>query len=178
MQKIVLIGGSKSNVGKTTLSRIILKLFPKIFIALKITNNLLHGFGITEETYKTAPFGKDTYFLFENAKKVFWAKGDFDYLNEHLRDFVKSIEGPLLVEGNIFYTITKPDLFIFVEKENEPIKEDAKKLLLVSDFIIVNGDFQFKVEGNSVFVNLQRNLESIEEEFKEFLKNLILPLLS
>ncbi|MGC9000162.1 hypothetical protein [Caldisericum sp.] len=173
MQKIVLIGGSKSNVGKTTLARIILKLFPKTFVAIKITNNLIHGLGITKETFKTAPFGKDTYFLLENAKHVFWAKGDFEYINIHIKELIETLDDPVIVEGNIFYRIMKPSLFLFVGKDGVSIKEEAKKLVEVADFVIVNGDFAFNIVGNRVFVNLQKNLYSLETDFKEFLTSSI-----
>ena len=173
MPKIVLIGGSKSNVGKTTLARIILSLFHKSFIALKITNNLTHGVGITEETYETSPLGKDTYYLLKDALKVFWARGYFDYLKREIPPILNNLESPVLVEGNVFYRIVKPDLFLFVESPYEPIKEDAKELIKFSDFVIINGDCDFKIEGKSVFVNLKRNLESINPDFKDFLTKTI-----
>jgi len=169
MGKIVLIGGSQSNVGKTTLIRLILREYPKMFVALKITNNERHGIGFTEETYATSIPNKDTYFFLEHAKKVFWARGNVEYLTENLPKYIKTIIDPIIVEGNVFFDIVKPDLFFFVEREGFEIKESAKKYKDLANYVVINGNYSFKLENNVIYANLDRLLTAEDKEFRNFI---------
>lgn len=171
--KIVLIGGSQSNVGKTTLIRFILREYPKMFIALKVTNNERHGIGFSEETPSSSIPNKDTYFFLENAKKVFWARGGLEYLTENLPKYIEKITDPIIVEGNVFFDIVKPDLFFFVERVGFEIKESAKKYRASANYIVLNGDYSFKLENNFVYVNLNRLLTNEDKEFRNFINTKI-----
>uniref|UniRef100_A0A7C4XT06 Molybdopterin-guanine dinucleotide biosynthesis protein B (MobB) domain-containing protein n=1 Tax=Caldisericum exile TaxID=693075 RepID=A0A7C4XT06_9BACT len=172
MPKIVLIGGSKSNVGKTTLARIILRIFPEMFVALKITNNTLHGVGINEENYETASVGKDTYFFLEHAKRVFWIKGEESFLKKVIPEFIKSISDPVLAEGNVMYDIVRVSLFFFVEKSEFEAKKSAIKYKNKADFIIVNRMSPVRIEDRYIFLDLQKALNEENEALAEFLKHI------
>lgn len=169
MGKIVLIGGSQSNIGKTTLIRLILKQNPQMFVALKITNNERHGVGFTEETRATSIPNKDTYFFLEHAKKVFWARGSFEYLKKAIPKYIETITDPIVVEGNVFFDIVKPDLFFFVERDGLEIKESAKKYKDLANYIVLNGNYSFKVENSVIYADLYKLLLTEDKEFSKFI---------
>lgn len=169
MAKIVLIGGSKSNVGKTTLLRIILSLYKGSFIAIKITNNTEFGESITEETYDRATPYKDTFYMLQHSKKVFWARGSFTYLKENLPKLILSLQDPIIAEGNLLQNILHVDQYYFVTKEGIEEKKESKIYKEKADFIIVNGNYEFKIDGKVVYVDLLKNLKHIELPFENFL---------
>ena len=172
---IILVSGGKSNVGKTTLVRVFLSIFPGRFSVVKITPSLHYGEGVVtdEEVLKTK--GKDTaFFLNEGAKKVFWVRGEKGKISHYLNEVMVSLKGDVIVEGNSFLRERQPDLMFFVEKEGAEAKEGAEPLKARADFIVINTETKtFLIEGKVITVNLLDALKDKSHPFREELGKIL-----
>lgn len=173
---LILVGGAKSNTGKTTLVRLLLRAYPNRFSVIKITPKKEFGIGIETSKEILDVKGSDTsYFLNEPSKKVFWVRGDKEDIGKALKEVLSLEHGDFIIEGNSFLDFEKPNLFIFVLKENETVKEEAKRLIELADFIITNTERDyFECSEKSATVNLKKALQDqkiIEVCFQKILGN-------
>ncbi|HXX81738.1 MAG TPA: hypothetical protein VEI46_09320 [Thermodesulfovibrionales bacterium] len=87
--------------------------------------------------------GKDTRRLLDSgAEKVIWVQSPFSELGETLSlavGMLSSLEG-IVTEGNSVIEILKPDIVIFASGSDGKIKSGAKRILLMSDVIIFEGN--------------------------------------
>jgi len=184
---IILVSGGKSNVGKTTLIRVFLSIFPGRFSVVKITPSLHYGEGVITDSgvFKSECIvvdsstlkidKKDTsFFLNEGAKRVFWVRGEKEKLNYYLSCLLRELGGDAIVEGNSFLRLRQPDLMFFVEKEGAEAKEGAEPLKTHADFIIINSETKtFLIEGKIITVNLLDALDDTSHPFGGELKKIL-----
>jgi len=184
---IILVSGGKSNVGKTTLIRVLLSIFPERFSVVKITPSLHYGEGVITDSgvFKSECIvvdsstlkidKKDTsFFLNEGAKRVFWVRGEKEKLNYYLSCVLDEIDGDVIVEGNSFLKFKKPDLMFFVEKDGAEAKEGAEPMKAYADFIVINTETKtFLIEGKIITVNLSDVLKDISHPFKTELEKIL-----
>jgi molybdopterin-guanine dinucleotide biosynthesis protein len=184
---IILVSGGKSNVGKTTLIRVFLSIFPERFSVVKITSSLHYGEGVITDSgvFKSECIvvdsstlkidKKDTsFFLNEGAKRVFWVRGEKEKLNYYLSCLLHELNGDAIVEGNSFLQLRQPDLMLFVEKEGAEAKEGAEPLKTSADFIVINTETtKFLSEGKVFTVNLSDVLKDISHPFKTELEKIL-----
>lgn len=174
---LILVGGAKSNTGKTTLVRLLLRAYPNRFSVIKITPKKELGTGIETSREILNVRGSDTsYFLNEPSKKVFWVRGDKEDIKKALEKILSLEQGDFIVEGNSFLEFKKPNLFIFVLKEGETIKEQAKKFIKLADFLVINTERDyFQFSEKSLTVNLKKSLQDqkiINVYFQKIIGNL------
>jgi molybdopterin-guanine dinucleotide biosynthesis protein len=184
---IILVSGGKSNVGKTTLIRVFLRIFPGRFSVVKITPSLHYGEGVITDSgvFKSEYIvvdsstlkinKKDTsFFLNEGAKRVFWVRGEKEKLNYYLSCVLGELDGDAIVEGNSFLQLRQPDLMFFVEKEGAEAKEGAEPLKVRADFIVINIETKtFLIEGKVITANLPDVLKDISHPFRTELKKIL-----
>jgi|GEM_PF-1392968 len=185
---IILVGGAKSNSGKTTFVRILLSLFQYKFSVIKITPSNKYGEGIitSNKDFDNSPYfandrnrlyekGKDTfYFVNDGAKDIFWVRGDKTELNSLLEYVLRVVEGSIIVEGNSFINYKEPDLIFYVQKENEVLKESAIQVKDKAHYIIINYFSSLYLHDGNVFnVNLQEVLLNINHPFRVDLSNVL-----
>lgn len=174
---LVLVGGAKSNTGKTTLVRLLLRAYPNHFSVIKITPKKEFGTGIETSREILNVKGSDTsYFLNEPSKKVFWVRGEKEDIKKALEKILSFEQEDFIVEGNSFLDFKKPDLFIFVLKEGETIKEQAKEIIKLADFIVINTELDYsECSEKSLTINLKKSLQDqkmINVYFQKILGNL------
>ncbi len=184
---IILVSGGKSNVGKTTLIRVLLSMFPGRFSVVKITPSLHYGEGVITDSgvFKSECIvvdsstlkidKKDTsFFLDEGAKRVFWVRGEKEKLNYYLSCVLDEIDGDAIVEGNSFLHLRQPDLMFFVEKESAEAKGGAEPLKTRADFIVINTETKtFLIEGKVFTVNLLAVLNDVSHLFRTELEKIL-----
>jgi len=155
--KILLVGGSTRNVGKTTLTTNIIKQFCQSnnLVGIKIksiypNDSFFHGkdrnplqesekYRITEEKSKSNI--EDTNkMLLAGAKKVFKIKTRVEYLNEAYNEIKNIIPENYLwiVESNSLRDFVIPSVFLLIKHKNKnEIKPSAQKLQAFADTIIL-----------------------------------------
>ncbi|MCF6365995.1 MAG: hypothetical protein L3J35_07300 [Bacteroidales bacterium] len=172
-KQLLIVGGTKRNVGKTTLIEKIIKKFcnEHDIISLKIKtiypdDYFFHGkeknkltaeekFRITEEKNKTG--NEDTVrTLKEGAKKVFKIKTKSGFIEEAFQEFIKNIEKRTLIicESNSLRKYIKPSLFLFIKEQNsDEIKPSAKEVIKYADKIITTDGIKHYFNINSLHIN-------------------------
>ena len=146
-----MIGGTGRNVGKTEFVCQCIKYFSQRFdvIALKVTNHFHEG---EERTYsmmieEDSDSHKDTSrMLRAGAKKAWYVQSEHDYLSKAFADFEHEVNKDTLIicESNGLRDIVVPGLFIVVKNTNLPqIKDSAKRLIHLSDKVIVSDGLEF-----------------------------------
>jgi molybdopterin-guanine dinucleotide biosynthesis protein A len=159
LERMLLIGSTGPNVGKTELACAIIKRFSKDkkITAIKVTTikqkngqcprggqgcgvctSLGGDFEITQETDSTS--GKDTSrLLAAGAKKVFWLRVMKTSLKQALAVLL-DVVGPdsvLVCESNSLRHVAEPGLFIMVRKPDEKtVKNSAQEVVKLADEII------------------------------------------
>jgi hypothetical protein len=154
--RLVLIGSSGRNSGKTTLAiALIRRLRARGIIGLKITSveklgalcprggegcgacALDRPFVLCEETQKNS--GKDTAeLLAAGADKVFWLRCLRDSLADAFDEFQKTIgDGAVIIcESNSLRLYVEPGLFIMLHEVSGEMKDSAKKVIPLADIVI------------------------------------------
>ncbi len=167
---VVLVGGGKSKSGKTTLIRLILREYPWEFSVIKISPTIKYGEGIETKKEILGEEGKDTaLFLEEPVCRVFWVKGSKENIPKYLSEIFLRYKDNFIVEGNSFLDFSKPDLFIFVEREGEQIKKEAKKLVNLADLVVLNTrKDELAFDGRTLSINLKKAIVN-NVLFKEYL---------
>lgn len=160
---IITVSGDASGSGKTTLIRIILRVFPDRFDVIKITPGSHFGEGIEERADFLYIKGKDTfYYLSDGAKKVYWVRGSHEKLSVYIDEIFSKNKGDIIVEGNYFLNLGKPDLLFFVESGIAKFpKENAEFIKNMADYVIINKDHPYVKDRNNVTVNLKDELKVV-----------------
>jgi molybdopterin-guanine dinucleotide biosynthesis protein A len=169
LERMLLIGSTGPNVGKTELACTIIKRFgkDKKITAIKVTTikqkdgqcprggqgcgvctSLEGDFDITRETNPAS--GKDTSrLLAAAAEKVFWLRVMRTSLRQALAVLL-DVVGPdsvLVCESNSLRHVAEPGLFIMVRKPDEKaVKDSAQEVIKLADEIIAPGCRGFGVD--------------------------------
>jgi DNA polymerase III delta prime subunit len=165
--RLILIGSSGRNSGKTTLAiALIRRLRGQNIIGLKITSVEKQGalcprggegcgacaidrpFVLCEETQTDS--GKDTAeLLAAGAKKVFWLRCLKESLQEAFVEFQKMIDGEALIicESNSLSLSIEPALFIMLHNAASEMKDSAKKAAPFADITLQSPFTQADIEN-------------------------------
>lgn len=159
--KMILIGSTARNSGKTTLAVAVLEKYKNKMpiYAIKVTTiavkngGCIHGgdgcgvcskmqddFEITKE--KSMEGIKDTsQLLAGGAKMVYWLKTLKDYIGEGIESILSEIpENALIIcESNSLRKVVKPGVFIMVKNtEDDQIKKSAREVFDQADIVFEN----------------------------------------
>jgi len=167
-KNLLIIGGAKRNIGKTTLIERIIKKFSSEYniIAFKIktiypNDNLFHGkdkkpllknenYRITEETSRKGV--EDTNRMLKaGAKKVYKIKVKSNYISEAFLELEKNGNKNKLIicESNSLRKYISPSLYLFVKELNSnEMKPSAKEMVKFADKIIIT-------DGKNHNINLE-----------------------
>lgn len=150
----ITVSGAHSGVGKTTVVERLLEEL-KGWSCLKVT--LLHNgscptgrdcgacdkmssrFSIVSDKKITEERGKDTWrFKKAGAKKVLWLKAKPEGLRQGLKQALFKMRRArgIIIEGTSILKYLKPDLAIFVKRDNSLLKDSAKEILKKVDLIL------------------------------------------
>jgi hypothetical protein len=154
--RLILIGSSGRNSGKTTLAAaLIRRLHGRRITGLKITSvekqgslcprggegcgacSLDRPFVLWEETQKDS--GKDTATLLAaGAEKVFWLRCLKASLGEAFIEFQKMIDGDAIIicESNSLRLYVEPAIFIMLHNASGEMKSSAQKAAPLADMLI------------------------------------------
>ncbi|RJQ50483.1 MAG: hypothetical protein C4526_11860 [Nitrospiraceae bacterium] len=138
--KIISVTGAHSSVGKTTLCAVLLE-YLKGFGGVKFTKTALYT-SVTEDEKILGETGKDTaVYLAAGAEKVVWIQSPGgaelrDALNIALSKMA-GLKG-VVVEGNSPLKFLRPDLVIFIIRQDGRIKPSAVETGKQADIIIIN----------------------------------------
>ena len=152
--RIITISGAYSGVGKTRTAELLLKKL-KGWSALKVTvahkdtcpthrdcgacDELNSEFSIISDKNIIEQKGKDTQRLKRaGAKEVLWLKARPRALRKAIKKSIslfKKAKG-LIIESNSALKYLKPDLAIFVRRENSTLKPSAKEIYNKVDLVI------------------------------------------
>ncbi|MHC4158028.1 MAG: molybdenum cofactor guanylyltransferase [Planctomycetota bacterium] len=173
LNRMLLIGSTGPNVGKTELACDIIKRFTKDkkITAIKVTTikqkngqcprggqgcgvctSLEGDFDITQETDPAS--GKDTSrLLAAGAEKVFWLRVMKTSLKQALAVLL-DVVGPdsvLVCESNSLRHVVEPGLFIMVKKSDEKaVKDSAKQVIKLADEIIAPDCHGFGIDLDKI----------------------------
>jgi LAO/AO transport system kinase len=135
---IIGIGGAHSKVGKTTVACQILKKLSG-WGAVKFTKTSFYS-SIVDSLEILRQKNKDTYRLLNaGAQNVLWVQSPPEDMNETLGiaiDRLSNLKG-IIIEGNSAIDALRPEIVIFVSK-NEELKKGAEKILGMADAVIFN----------------------------------------
>jgi len=170
--QLLIIGGTKRNIGKTTLiERIIEKhsLKHKI-IAFKIktiypNDDFFHGkdnnplkenenYRITEESKKTGI--EDTNRMLKaGANKVYKIKTKAGFILTAFNELIEKtdIDSLLICESNTLRKNIKPSLYLFVKEDfSDKMKPSAKEVIQYADKIILTDGKKHKFDTNEIII--------------------------
>ncbi len=152
--KIITVSGSSSGAGKTTVAEFLLKKL-KGWSALKVTlthngicpvnrdcgacGRLDSKFSIVSDKRTIEEEGKDTQRLKKaGAKQVFWLRAKPEGLKQGLKEVIAKFKGTkgINIEGTSILKYLKPDLAIFVKRDNSLLKDSAKEILKKVDLVL------------------------------------------
>ncbi len=133
---IIGIGGAHSKVGKT---KVACKLLEKLngWGAVKFTKTPFYS-SIIDNPEVLKQRGKDTCRLLEaGAKEVIWVKSSQHEMKETLEIAVERLSElkGIIIEGNSAIDVLKPEIVVFVSK-NEDLKKGAERILEKADVVI------------------------------------------
>ncbi|MDP3731832.1 MAG: hypothetical protein Q8R31_02205 [Candidatus Omnitrophota bacterium] len=152
--KVITISGAHSNIGKTTVVERLLGIF-KGWSCLKVTtlhnglcptgrdcgacDKLSSRFSIVSDKEIIEKPNKDTWrFKKAGAKDVLWLRAKPEGLRQGLKQALfkmRSARG-IIIEGTSILKYLKPDLAIFVKRDNSLLKDSAKEILKKVDLIL------------------------------------------
>jgi hypothetical protein len=173
---IILVGGTKSGSGKTTFISAILKAFPNTFSVIKVTPTDEMPEGIETELSVLNKKGKDTAaFLKSSAKTVIWVHGKRGHIEQLIRQAMKKVEEPVIIEGNsAAQYITNATLF-FIKKENAPVEKQSSVFFLKNtDYIVINSIHteNTAIKDRIIHTNLLKESENPSNMLKELINSL------
>ncbi|MBI4699022.1 MAG: hypothetical protein HY758_09010 [Nitrospirae bacterium] len=175
--KIISVTGAHSNVGKTSLCSILLKMLSG-YGAVKFTKTAL----LTSLTYDKKILreeGKDTaLFLQSGAEKVLWIQSPYNELEDVLMLAIGRMRGlkGVIIEGNSPVDFLNPHLIIFIIGNDGKIKASAEKVSKKADIVIINTNKQTlgpsfpAVIGRKGARVFRIDLEHRKGELNEFLR--------
>ncbi|NTW33291.1 MAG: hypothetical protein HGB12_11835 [Bacteroidetes bacterium] len=165
-EKLLMIGATSRNSGKTELASAFIKKFSKKnkIVGLKVStyhinDSNFHGqqslplpdkYIIIKESEKS---DKDTArMLNAGASEVYWLRTKVEYINEAVNEFIKLIDKTsfIVCESNSLTKFIKPDIFIMIRNNQKPDKDSATEVMKMADIeIISNGEkfVNFDISG-------------------------------
>jgi hypothetical protein len=145
--KMILIGATNRNLGKTTITVNIIKWFLEKKFDAKIygikgtvlkDKKSKNGFTVLEELNSNKD--KDTSRMLKaGCEKVFWLKCDEEHVKPGLENIMDSIpeNSFVICESNTVRKYVKPSLFLMVERSGETsVKPSSTKVKKQVDFLI------------------------------------------
>ncbi len=139
--KTIIIAGSASGCGKTTLAVRLLETLPG-WAAIKVSPSDLYAVVVDDPAIINEP-GKDTALMkAAGATHVVWVQASMPELKESLpiaMNMTGDVPG-IIIEGNAAADAVEPDTLIFVLGADLSIKPGAERLLAKADIIVVNAD--------------------------------------
>jgi len=167
--KVILIGGSKSGVGKTTLAAALIKALGR---TAAIKCSIDSGYDPAEVVGSDDPSirepGKDTAQLWSaGARPVVWVKATRQNFGDVFPQVLEKVGHPtrLLIEGNIALEHVRPTLVIFLQGALGELKPSAQPCRLRAD-VVISGADSFQVEWVDHPLRLGANLAREEEADK------------
>lgn len=156
--KIIAVAGASSGVGKTTVAEILLRHF-KNYAAIKTTTThkspcpridacgicrkLAKPYNIIRDPQIIRQEDKDTArYMKAGAKKVLWVQSAPEALREAMKEALELLKDEIgvIIEGNSPLKYIKPDLTIFVRRDDEDMKPSAKAALPKADISVISRD--------------------------------------
>ncbi|HSA34426.1 MAG TPA: hypothetical protein P5077_11940 [bacterium] len=143
--KLLLIGATAKDSGKTTLCERLIARFSKQIDLYAVKVTIMHGecaeshFSVTEETRDDGKHDTGR-MLIAGARKVFWVRCDEKTIAPALEDLFSRIppDVPVICESNSVRNYLIPDLFLMVSREGEgELKQSAATLLSLVDHRIL-----------------------------------------
>ncbi|NWF52452.1 MAG: hypothetical protein HXY47_05150 [Nitrospirae bacterium] len=133
---IIGIGGAHSKAGKTEVA---CKLLKKLACwgAIKFTKTLLYS-SIVDTPDVLREEDKDTRRLLDaGARSVLWVKSAPHEVRETIEIALERLShlNGIIIEGNSAIDVSKPEIVVFVSK-NEEIKKSAERILKKADVVI------------------------------------------
>lgn len=178
IERMILIGSTGRNSGKTTLAVELIKKWKKEFsiIALKITTikdksgkcprgghgcgvcaNIKGNFELLEEHNKTN--NKDTSLLLAaGAERVYWLKCLNTHIYDGIKHFIDTIPKNTIIicESNSLRNVVIPGSFIMLKNvENDVIKQSASEIINKAD-VIVENDFENSIKNIAEKIEIKR----------------------
>jgi len=156
-EKLLMIGATSRNSGKTELATSFIKKFSKKnkIIGLKVStyhtnDSQFHGqqsMPLSENyiiTIENESSDKDTARMLKaGASEVYWLRTKSEYINEAINEFIKLIDKTSYVvcESNSLRKFIKPDIFIMIHNNQKSNKDSAIEVMKLADIkIISNGE--------------------------------------
>lgn len=157
---VIGIGGSRSNIGKTTVATAILNRL-KGWGAIKYTKTAIYS-SIIDDVRTLLVKGKDTGRFFESgASVVLWVQSPRSGLSELMPvalDRVSDLEG-IILEGNSAIESVNPDIIVFVtERDISRIKESGKRILDRADVVYYRDKGEIEIRDGQ---NMKGGVEEI-----------------
>ena len=141
MMKTIVIAGSGSGCGKTTLAVRLIKMLPG-WAAIKVSPSDLYTVVVDDPAAINEP-GKDTALMAAaGASHVVWVQSSMPELKETLplaMNLAGDVPG-IIIEGNAAADAIVPDTLIFVLGADLQIKPGAERLLERADVVVVNAE--------------------------------------
>lgn len=170
MMKTIVIAGSGSGCGKTTLAVKLIGMLPG-WAAIKVSPSDLYTVVVDDPAVINEP-GKDTALMAAaGAAHVVWVQSSMPELKETLplaMNLAGDVPG-VVIEGNAAADVIEPDTLIFVLGPDLKIKPGAERLLERADIVVVNAEEM--PEGAKEQVQLHNNKAKIlliKEEIPTF----------
>lgn len=173
LDRMLLIGSTGANVGKTELACAVISKFSqnREIIGIKVTtikakdgkcprggtgcgvcSSLKDDFNITEETNNTS--GKDTArLLAAGASRVFWLRVMKKSLTEGINTLLDIIppDAPLVCESNSLRHVVEPGLFLMVTTpDSKRCKASARSVKKYTDRIIISDSGSFNLDIDQI----------------------------
>ena len=156
--KILMIGGTGRNVGKTEFVCNCINHFSKSLniIGLKVTNHFHETterpYRVTEEVNNSTT--KDTSrMLRAGASKVFYVQSEAKHLTTAFADFRKLISpnSIIICESSGLREIIEPGLFLIVKlSDKAEIKPTAKKMIPLANKVIISDGKSFSIKPTNI----------------------------
>ncbi|MBC2578791.1 hypothetical protein [Clostridium sp. DJ247] len=175
--RMILIGSTGRNSGKTTLAVELIKKWKDKFpiIALKITTiehrngkcprggqgcgvcaNIKENFELLEENNKSK--NKDTSLLLAaGAERVYWLKCLNTHIYEGIKHFMCEIPKDTLIicESNSLRNVVMPGSFIMLKSMENNIKKSASEVISKAD-VIVENDFENSIKNLAEKIEIKK----------------------
>lgn len=148
---VIGIGGSHSNIGKTTLATALLKILKHKgrWGAIKYTKTAFFTSVIYDKSILNQK-NKDTQRLLNaGAEDVLWVQSPKDELSEVLSIAINRLSylDGIIVEGNSAIEFLKPDIVIFIKGVDKKMKLSAERILSLADIVLEKDSLNFLLKS-------------------------------
>lgn len=152
---VVLIGGSYSGCGKTTLGEGLLRKLGKGWAVIKYTRTGFYSTLISNEEVLLSE-GKDTArYLRAGAEEVLWLQSPPENLSEMIPLALERLSHyrGIIIEGNSPIEFLSPDVVVFVDGYERPPKTSSDKVRRVAHMIVKQDKMDEGIEKTAEFIN-------------------------